>query len=256
MKVSIVIPAHNEEKRIGKTLEEYSKYYNLLMKERELDYRIIVSINKTTDGTKKITEKFSKRDSRICYLDLPLGGKGYAVVEGFREALKDNSDLIGFVDADMATSPEEFHKLVKKLGKLDGVIASRWIRGAIVSPRPSVRRMIARWAFNSLIRTILFLPYRDTQCGAKVFKREVIESIVNQVTMSQWAFDVDLLYVCRKNGFKIREVPTVWTDKEYSKINFWKAGPRMALGVIRLRIINSGLKSWVKSFERLKNGKD
>src|SRR3989344_3522911 len=241
-KMSIIIPAYNEERRIGNTLKMYSSYFNALRKKDLIDYELIVVINNTEDGTEKIVIEYSKLDSRIKYLNFKQGGKGFAVVEGFKNALKRDNELIGFVDADMATSPDEFYKLVEFLKDSDGVIASRYIKGSVIEPKPSVQRKIAKWAFNFVVRSFFLLPYRDTQCGAKVFKREVIEKILNNLSMSQWAFDVELLYHIRKKRFFIKEFPTKWCDKEYSKINFWKAGPWMVLGILRLRLINSPFK--------------
>src|SRR3989338_2251080 len=239
MKVSIIIPAYNEEKRIGKTLEEYLKYFDKLVNEGKLDYEILVVINNTTDRTEEIVSRFAWKNKRLKYLNLKPGGKGFAVIGGFKDALKRDNDLIGFVDADMATYPEEYYKLIKNIGRCGGVIASRYLKGSVIKPLPSFQRLIAKWMFNTLTRAILFLPYRDTQCGAKIFKRQSVEKILPKLTMSQWAFDVELLYLFKKENLKINEAATEWYDKEYSKINFWKAGPRMALGVARLRLINS-----------------
>ena len=250
MKISITIPAYNEEKRIGKTLKTYSTYFEELRKDKKLDYEILVVINNTTDKTENIVKKFVKTNKRIKYLNLKSGGKGYAVVEGFKDSLKRKNDLVGFVDADMATSPEEYYKLITELKNCDGVIASRYVKNAVIKPRPSISRLIAKRMFNFLVRGILFLPYNDTQCGAKIFKREAISKVVNLITMSKWAFDVDLLYTLRKKGFKVKEIPTVWVDKEYSKINFWSAGPWMALGVIRLRLLDSRLKRIVLLYNK------
>lgn len=247
-KVSIIIPAYNEEKRIGPTLESYSNYFNSLLKD-DIDYKIIVVINNTTDNTEKIVRGFSRKNKRISYLNLIKGGKGYAVISGFKEALKHNQDLIGFVDADMATSPEAFHSLIKSIGGADGVIASRYVPGAVVNPRPSFKRIIVSRLFNILIRALFLMPYRDTQCGAKLFKSHSIKNSVQSLTMSNWAFDVDLIYTLRKKGYFIKEVPTVWADKMYSKIDFLKAGPKMALGIIRLRILNSPLKGFIKIYD-------
>ncbi len=250
-KISIVIPAYNEEKRIGGTLENYTKYFNSLFKNKNLDYEIIVVINNTTDRTKEIVKKNKKKNKKIRYLNLKPGGKGYAVIEGFKDALKRNSDLIGFVDADMATSPKEYFKLIENIKNHDGVIASRYLNGSVIEPKPTIQRKIAKWMFNSLVRALLFLPYRDTQCGAKIFKRKAVEQIINNLTMSKWAFDVDLLYEMGKKGFKIVEIPTKWFDKEYSTINFWKAGPWMTLGVLRLRLLNSPFKNLMRIYDKV-----
>jgi glycosyltransferase involved in cell wall biosynthesis len=247
MKVSIVIPAYNEEKRIGKTLEEYGRFFEQRKKNKELEnFEILVIINNTQDKTEAIVQEKAKKYREIKSFNFKEGGKGFAVIKGFKDALKRNNDLIGFVDADMATSPEAYYELVKNIGKYDGIIASRYIKGAIVKPKQSWQRIIASRVFNLLIRGLFLMPYRDTQCGAKLFKKGVIAKIVDKLIITKWAFDVDLLYRANKEGFKIREFPTNWSDKEYSKINFKRAGPKMGLAVIRLRILNSCFKGFIK----------
>ncbi len=249
MKLAIIMPAYNEERRISKTLSEYSDYFEMLSMKEKIEYELIVVINGTSDRTEEIVEEFVLQNSRIRYLNLISGGKGYAISEGFREALKRENDLIGFVDADMATSPEEFWKLASKIDDYDGVIADRYIKGAKVSPPNTFRRLIVSRMFNFLIRSLFFFNYRDTQCGAKVFKREIVENVLPNLNFSFWAFDVDLLYNIKKLGYRVKAVPTIWIDREYSKINFWKAGPWMALGVIKLRLQNSLFKELVKFYD-------
>jgi glycosyltransferase involved in cell wall biosynthesis len=246
MKVSIIIPAYNEEKRIEETLTAYSDYFENLRKKNKLDYEILVVINNTTDRTEEIVKLSCKKNSRVRYLNLVKGGKGYAVIEGFKDCLKRDSHLIGFVDADMATAPQHFHELIENIGGYDAVIASRYVEGSIVKPKQTWQRIFVSRIFNLLIRGLFLMPYSDTQCGAKIFKKSVIIKIVNEVGMSQWAVDVELLYLLKKYDFKVKEHPTVWADKEYSKINFMKAGPKMALSVIRLRLLNSLLEPLLK----------
>jgi len=90
------------------------------------------------------------------------------------------------------------------------------------------------------------MPYKDTQCGAKLFKKEAIKKIVNKLNITKWAFDVDLLYNLRKEGFVVKETKTTWSDKKYSNINFKEAGPMMIWALIKLRLLNSPLKNLVK----------
>ena len=252
MKVTIIMPAYNEEKRIGNTLGEYLPYFNSLKKRKKLDYRLLVVINGTTDKTARVVASWKKMNPSLEYLNLKRGGKGYAIIEGFKAALADKkSDLIGFVDADGATPPQAFHALVQGIGKEDGIIASRYIQGSIVRPRPSPQRILASRVYNLLIRSLFFIPYRDTQCGAKLFKRNAIEHTIKDFKMSQWAFDVDVLYHLRKNGYSIREAPTIWSDKEYSKINLASSAPGMALGIIRLRLLNSPARSFIRIYDML-----
>ncbi|MEI6731238.1 MAG: glycosyltransferase [archaeon] len=262
MKIGIVIPAYNEEKRIAKTLQAYSKYFENARKKGEFDYELLIVINGTTDSTPKIVSSFVRKNKRIKSLNLKRGGKGFAVRAGFTNFLKRKFDLIGFVDADLATSPEAYNELISNISNYDGIIASRYIPGAKVSPKPTLARMFVSRVFNILIRVVLFLPYQDTQCGAKLFKREALGPIMPNLSMSNWAFDVDILFNLQRQGFKIREYPTTWSDQKYSKINFMQAGPFMALSIIRLGLINSpfrfvmrwydSLPSWLKIYNKLR----
>ena len=253
-KISIIIPAHNEEKRIGKTLEEYLKYFRILKKTKKIDFEIIVVLNACEDHTKKVVEMYKCKE--LIILDFKEGGKGFAIIEGFKDSLKRKNNLIGFVDGDMATSPDAFYDLIKNIGNYGGIIGSRYVKGSIVSPPPSFSRIISSRIFNIIIRVLFLLKYRDTQCGAKVFKKETIEIILPKIGITKWAFDVDLIYQIKKENINIREYPTCWSDKEYSKINLKRAGPSMFLAVIRLRIINSHFKKIVEVYNKYTKNKN
>ncbi|MEM3405627.1 MAG: glycosyltransferase [Candidatus Pacearchaeota archaeon] len=246
-KLSIIIPAYNEEKRISKTLKEYCSFFQEKKKNKEIDFEIIVVINNTTDRTEDIVKNYQKQYKELKYLNFKQGGKGFAIIEGFKEALKDKKNFfIGFVDADASTSAEEYYKLLKNINDYDGIIASRYVKGSIVKPKQSIQRIIVSRIFNFLVRFLFLLPYKDTQCGAKIFKRKVIEKILPQIGITEWAFDVDLLYKIQKSGFKIKEHFTIWADKKYSKINLKKASLQMFFAIIQLRILNSKAKIFYK----------
>src|SRR3989344_8183585 len=109
MKISIIIPAYNEEKRIGRTLEEYLKFFSIKKKQEKIrNFEILVVINNTKDRTEEIVKEKQKKCMELRYLNFKQGGKGFAITEGFKDALKRDNKLIGFVDADMSTSPEEY----------------------------------------------------------------------------------------------------------------------------------------------------
>ena len=237
MKLSIVIPAYNEEKRIGRTLEDYGSYFKNLQK--VLDFRIIVVINNTTDKTEKVVKAYKKKYKEISFLNFERRGKGFAIIEGFKEALKSGSEVIGFVDADESTSPQAFYELVKNLGNYDGIIASRYLKGSMVTPKQPIMRIFASRVFNMIVRILFMFPYQDTQCGAKLFKKQAIEKNIQKLGVTEWAFDVDLLYEMHKNGFRIKEYPTVWSDARGSKINLKKSSVQMFFAVTRLRLVNS-----------------
>jgi len=239
-KVSIIIPAYNEEKRIARTLEAYGNFFANLKKIGKLESEILIVINNTKDRTEEIVKKFQKKYKIIMYLNFKQGGKGFAITEGFKEALKDDKNsIIGFVDADMATSPEAFYDLVKNINGFDGILASRYIKGSIVKPKQPFSRIFASRVFNTIVRCLFMFPYSDTQCGAKIFRRQALQKILPLLGVTEWAFDVDLLYNLHKNGFRIKEYPTIWSDVSGSKINLKKSSMQMFFAVVRLRLVNS-----------------
>ncbi|MEK6875321.1 MAG: glycosyltransferase [Nanoarchaeota archaeon] len=249
-KVSIIIPAYNEGGRIRKTLKEYAFFFSKIKKEKAVDFEILVVLNNCKDNTLEVVEEFIKKNKEILYLNLNRKGKGLAITEGFKNALTRKNDLIGFVDADMATSPEEFYRLIQKIGKYDGAIASRWKGESIIKTKqPLLRRVLSR-GFNFIVRIFFLFPYTDTQCGAKIFKREVIKNVVNELNITHWAFDINLLYLCKIKKFIIKEISTVWEDKKESKINIKKAPIQMFFGIVRLRILYSPLRSLIKIYDR------
>ncbi len=251
--LSIIIPTHNEEKRIGKTLENYGRFFREKKSKKEIkDFEILVVINNTKDKTEEIVKKFLKKYPEIRYLNLEQGGKGFAIIEGFKDALKRDNKIIGFVDADMSTSPEAFYDLVKNLNGYDGIIADRWHRNSIIMPKQSLfRRFISR-GYNLIVRVLFLFPFRDTQCGAKLFKRKVIEENQKKLITINWGFDVSLLYCLRKeSNAKIKSIPTTWHDIVGSKINLKKTPIRMFASCIRLRLIHSPFKDFVRLYRNL-----
>ena len=127
MKISIIIPAHNEEKRIEKTLKRYLEFFKNLKKEKRLDFEVIIVINNTKDKTEEIVKKYCKKYKEISYMNFERRGKGFAIIKGFEDSIKRKNDLIGFVDADMSTSPESFYDLIKNIKDSDGILANRYV---------------------------------------------------------------------------------------------------------------------------------
>lgn len=236
MKISIVIPAHNEAKRIRKTLESYEAFFSQLSDSIVTDYEFVVVLNGCSDTTNQVVNSLSGSIHNLYLLDLPQAGKGYAVKQGFLNSLERANDLIGFVDADMATSPNAFYELIVGMRNADGVIGSRYMPGAcIFPPRPLIKRWGSWLVYESLIWLLFGMKFYDYQCGAKLFTRRVIESIAPLLTINQWAFDVELLFLCKRNNYIIRELPTVWHDQAGSTLKL-SAGFRMLFHLIKLRI--------------------
>lgn len=236
MNISIIIPAYNEEHRIFKTLQAYTQFFKEVGVHDDIGYEFVVVLNGCVDRTAEIVQWAAQEWGHIVIVDLgPLAGKGRAIKAGFINALQRNNDLIGFVDADMATEPEYFFDLIGHSNHSDGVIASRYMPGGtIYPPRPAVKRWGSRLLYEPIIRLLFGIAYYDYQCGAKLFRRQVIATIVSFLTVDHWAFDVDLLFLCKRHGFEIKEVPTVWYDKEGSKLTL-SSGLHMLWALFKLR---------------------
>ncbi len=247
----IVIPAYNEEKRINETLLSYSSYFDKLKKKNKMNYEILIVINNTSDRTESIVKSLKRKKSNINYINLKEGGKGYAIVQGFKQALKKDFSLIGFVDADMSTSPESFYELVENLKKHDGIIGNRWSEKSKITKKQTLLRRTASRIFNFIVKSMFFMNYQDTQCGAKIFKKEVISKIVDKIYITQWAFDVNLLYLCKINNFKIIEFPTTWEDKGDSKLHVFKTSLKMFFGILRLRLLHSPFKPFIRLYDSM-----
>lgn len=245
VKLSIIIPAHNEGKRITDTLKEYTLFFNSKMKG---NYELFVIPNGCTDNTVKIVSDFSKKNNSVNYKELKIGGKGIALIEGFKIA---QGNYIGFVDADNSTNPEEFYKLVQNISGYDGAIASRWMKDSIANIKQPIPRIIAGRVFNFLIRALLGLKFTDSQCGSKVFKKEAIKKIYPKLGITKWAFDIDLLYLMKINKYKIKEVPIKWQDTIGSQLNIPRASFEMFLALIKLRLIYSKFNFIVKAYDLL-----
>lgn len=243
--LSIVIPAHNEAFRIGRLLDLYLPFF---VDRYGQDVEFIVVINGTTDETQKVVEGYMDDYGRLLVLNDPNPiGKGGAVMMGFRAA---KGDYVGYVDADGATPPEAFSDLVDQARDCHAVIASRWCKGAIVHPRqPFVRRCASR-VFNLMTRILFGLRLSDTQCGAKMFHRDVIDMVIDRIGITKWAFDVDLLFQVKRAGFVIKETPTAWSDIEGSKIAVTESSLEMLAALVRLRLVYSPLKWIVSLYDR------
>lgn len=229
----LLIPAYNEEQRIGPVLRDYGRYFREAMPGK---FQIVVVLNGCRDNTLGVVQEAAAEFSEIRWLEFkaPIG-KGGALIEGLR--LWPQADLIGYVDADGATAPPAFMDLVRHCKEVDCAIGSRWIEGAVLEQAQSTKRRIFSRIFHMLVEALFWMRIKDTQCGAKVMRREAMEKVHSMLRIADVAFDINLLYSLKKEGFSVREVPTVWTDKIGSKMSLNKGALAIVLSVFRLRII-------------------
>ena len=241
--ISIVIPAWNEEDRIGPTLERYLAALERLGP----SYEIIVVMDGVRDGTERVVDRFADRGVRKLIFSKKLG-KGGAVMAGLRLS---RYAYVGYVDADGSVPPHELAKMVRFLEHHDCVVASRWVRGSHVTSQEPLFNVVAGRVYNFLVRSLLFLRVRDTQCGAKFLRREILDRVLAAVTVTNRAFEISLLYHIKKIGGTIEEVPIEWAHDGRSRMPIAKAVPVMFLTLIGLRVMNSPVGRYVpKGFVR------
>lgn len=235
----LLIPAYNEEKRIGPVLRDFAEYY---AREFPGRFELLVVMNGCRDNTLGVVQQMAKEFPCIRYLNYPGPiGKGGALIEGLK--LASTADLIGYVDADGATSPAAFHGLIKKLDDTgaDCIIGSRWLPESVLhQTQTKIRRFISR-GFHYIVELLFWMGIKDTQCPAKLLRRDAALKIHPQLRIADLAFDVNLLYSLKHVGLGVVETPIEWTDKIGSKVtqNLMRSSVVMALSVVRLRLIYS-----------------
>lgn len=239
----LLIPAYNEEARIGPVLRELGHYFQA---NYHGDFQIIVVLNGCRDNTRGVVEAVAKAFQFISLLDFPEPiGKGGALIEGLK--LASQAEVVGYVDADGATPPAAFHALVKRLDEADCIIGSRWLPGAVLhQAQPWVRRFTSR-CFHLVVQTLFWLNIKDTQCPAKVMRRAAAEKIHSSLRIADLAFDVNLIVALKRAGFTVKEVPTEWTDKIGSKVtsSLFRTSLVMFLSTVRVRLIYTPFYRWL-----------
>ncbi len=230
--ISIIIPAHNEENRLSHTLDDYLGYYANIT---DGSFEIIVVCNWCKDRTLQLAEEYATRTNKVRVINFPEKiGKGGAIKEGFKVS---KGSLCLFVDADGSTSAQESSKLAFSLHQngTDVAIGSRKADGSkIIIPPPLSRRLAAK-GFNTLVRLLFNLSFRDTQCGAKAFKKNAATFVLENVQTNDFTFDLDLLWQLRNNGYHITEVPIIWEHRPGSTLTIHKDMPEMLRQVLKLR---------------------
>ena len=231
----LLIPAYNEERRIEPVLRDYARYFQDRYQGK---FQLVVVLNGCTDGTLGVVRRVSADFPAVSALEFTEAiGKGGALIEGLK--LAPLADIIGYVDADGATPPHAFHELVRRIDEADCVIGSRWLPASVLHVEQSGRRQFASRAFHLVVQTLFRMNIRDTQCGAKVMRREAVEKIHSSLRIADMAFDINLLYSLHRAGYRILEVPTEWTDKIGSKVTLFRTSLVMFLSVVRIWLIYS-----------------
>lgn len=209
--LSIIIPAHNEEHRLPRSLDQIVAF----LEKQDYQAEVIVVENASQDNTAGVVKEFMVRYPFISLIEEKRRGKGLAVKRGM---LAGRGQYLFICDADLSMPIEEVTKfLPPALEDYDVAIASREIEGARRYGEPAYRHFMGR-VFNLLVRLLAVPGFQDTQCGFKCFRREVASDIFPYQTMEGWGFDVEVLFIARKRGYRIVEVPINWYYSASSRI--------------------------------------
>lgn len=229
MKLSIVIPAFNEEKRIRHTLDCLVERFNGSVE--------ILVVSESKDKTDDIVTEFSKNNRQVKLVASTRRlGKGGAFKKGFASS---HGEIVMLLDSDLPVPVSDVEKLIDYVGKVDVAVASREVYGTkILVARPATR-VFASKAFSMFFNALFDLNVKDTQCGCKAFKREVLQNVLGTVESNGFEFDAELLFKCKRKGYNIEEVPVTWSYKSDSKLDLSTDTLKMTKGVLRL---------WVKTY--------
>lgn len=231
IKLSVIVPCYNEEKRFVKGFEHY---YTYLKKQKYL-WELIFVNDGSKDKTLRLIKNSIKNKKNVKVVSYPKNhGKGYAIVQGILNA---KGKIVLFTDLDHAVpiaTVETFFEHFEHGSKV--VIGSRRIRGAKILVHQAPFREFLGRGFTLLVNVLIYPGILDATCGFKAFENKTAKQIFKKITIYDWAFDAEILYICRKNKIKFSQAPVVWTDKSGSKVSLKKDVLKSLKGLIKIRM--------------------
>ena len=230
MDISIVVPAYNEERRIVPTLEKICSYFS----KKGVHFEVLVVDDGSADSTVHTVLKFQKAQPEVRLLQHSSNkGKGAAVRTGILNA---QGKLVLFSDSDLSTPIEEFEKLSAAICQgYDIAIGSRRLPESVIPVSQPLHRRISGTVFPFLVRLIVMPGFRDTQCGFKLFTRNVAQDIFSRQKLDGFAFDVEILYLAKKLGYRVKEVPVTWINSPLSSVSIISASFKMFRDLLFIR---------------------
>jgi glycosyltransferase involved in cell wall biosynthesis len=227
--LSIIIPSYNEELRLPETLDRIAAYLQTDGRAAE----VLVVDDGSNDRTAVVAEAFRNKIALLRVVSNGVNrGKGYSVRHGMQEA---RGRIALFTDADLSAPIEEAGKLLAALETNDVAIGSRAMDRSLISVHESRFREFAGIIFNKIVRIILWLPFVDTQCGFKAFRRERCRILFEQQRIERFGFDPELLYLARHHGLHAVEIPVRWGHSPATKVNMWRDSIQMFIDVFTIR---------------------
>jgi dolichyl-phosphate beta-glucosyltransferase len=231
LELSIIIPAFNEERRLSKTLEAIQRY----LSERGLHAEVIVVDDGSTDGTAAFVKNCGVQYPSVRLLSNGRNrGKGYSVRHGMLEA---RGEIALFTDADLSAPIAEADKLLAAVreGGYDGAIGSRALDRSLIQTHQSPTRELAGIIFNFMVRGITGVPFKDTQCGFKAFRTARARIVFEQQRCEGFGFDPEVLFLARRHGLRIVEIPVRWSHDAATKVHVLADSVRMFSELLTIR---------------------
>ena len=227
---SFIIPAYNEGARLGSTLDRVLNY----IADQRWDAEVLVVNDGSRDQTADLVRAYAETHPELRLIENPGNrGKGYSVRNGMLSA---RGEVLVFSDADLSSPIEESKKLFAAIeAGADIAIGSRWLRPETQTQRQSPLRQFYGRLFNLALRVLLGLNFKDTQCGFKAFNRSAALAIFPLQKIERWGFDPELLYLARRAGLKVKEVPVAWAHVEGTRLSPLRDGIRMFGEVLKIR---------------------
>ena len=224
------MPAYNERLRIGGSLQAAVDYF----RQQQWSAELIVVDDGSSDETPEIVRRFAAANPEVRLLSNPGNqGKGYAVRNGMLNA---HGQYLLFTDADLSSPMSEAPKLFAELDQgVDVAIGSRWLDPSLQFQRQPLKRQIFSHVFNLFLRIWLGSRFRDHQCGFKAFKPEAAKAIFTRQRIHRWGFDAEMIFLTRKLGLKVKEIPVRWGHDDRSTIHPLRDGLRMGTDALKVR---------------------
>lgn len=231
-RLSVVIPCYNEEQRLPRTIEEIERYLD----GRGTSYELILVDDGSSDGTRQVMDAAAARNSAVRVEALPANrGKGRALASGVAIA---RGEEVLVTDADLSTPIEELEQLDAALAAGAGVaIASRAVKGSRVEVSQPIYRVLMGKAFNLIVQLVLLPGIWDTQCGFKLFRADVARPVFAAMTTDGFGYDPEVLYLAKRKGVRIAEVPVTWRNSAPTKVMAIRSSLDMFKHVVKVRFM-------------------
>jgi dolichyl-phosphate beta-glucosyltransferase len=227
---SLIIPAYNESDRIRPTLDRVLKH----IEEQKWEAEVLVVNDGSQDNTAEIVKEYGRTHPNVQLVENGRNrGKGFSVRNGMLHA---RGDICLLTDADLSSPITESQKLFDAISQgADVAIGSRWLRAELQTERQPLYRQAFGRIFNLLLRVVLGLDFKDTQCGFKALRREAAQQVFSVQKIERWGFDPEILFLAKQFGFRVVEVPVLWAHSAGTRLHPVRDGFLMGMEILRIR---------------------